>query len=136
MFDKELMRQLRTIPTENRAEWFAERDKLEALADEMTRLNVNDMVQKYGVARVMRVLAAKSSAIRKIMMLRRLRWRTGFRPSALAGILRYGSAQLFTESMFKTCSTSTQNSAKHNPPDDGLRHRPKRPMGVAGAMTP
>ncbi|CDC28384.1 unknown [Faecalibacterium sp. CAG:82] len=58
MFDKELMRQLRTIPTENRAEWFAERDKLEALADEMTRLNVNDMVQKYGVARVMRVLAA------------------------------------------------------------------------------
>jgi len=36
MFDKELMRQLRTIPTEN----------------------VNDMVQKYGVARVMRVLAA------------------------------------------------------------------------------
>ena len=41
MFDKELMRQLRTIPTENRAEWFAERDKLDALADEMTRLNVN-----------------------------------------------------------------------------------------------
>lgn len=24
----------------------------------------------------------------------------------------------------------------NNPPDDGLRHRPKRPMGVAGAMTP
>lgn len=28
MFDKELMKQLATIPAENRAEWFAERDKL------------------------------------------------------------------------------------------------------------
>ena len=58
MFDKELMKQLATIPAENRAEWFAERDKLSALAKEMNRLNVDDMVKKYGVARVMRVLAA------------------------------------------------------------------------------
>lgn len=35
MFDKELMKQLATIPAENRAEWFAERDKLHALAAEM-----------------------------------------------------------------------------------------------------
>lgn len=58
MFDKELMKQLASIPTQNRAEWFAERDKLEALASEMTRLNVKDMVSKYGIARVLRVLAA------------------------------------------------------------------------------
>lgn len=58
MFDKELMKQLATIPAENRAGWFAERDKLSALAKEMNRLNVDDMVKKYGVARVMRVLAA------------------------------------------------------------------------------
>lgn len=58
MFDKELMKQLATIPTQNRAEWFAERDKLETLAGEMTRLNVKDMVSKYGIARVLRVLAA------------------------------------------------------------------------------
>ena len=58
MFDKELMKQLATIPAENRAEWFAERDKLSALAKEMTRLNAADMVNKYGIARVIRVLAA------------------------------------------------------------------------------
>ena len=58
MFDKELMKQLATIPTQNREEWFAERDKLEALAVEMTRINAKDMVQKYGIARVLRVLAA------------------------------------------------------------------------------
>ena len=58
MFDKELMKHLTTIPAENRAEWFAERDKLSALAKEMDRLNVDDMVKKYGVARVIRVLAA------------------------------------------------------------------------------
>lgn len=58
MFDKELMKQLATISAENRAEWFAERDKLSALAKEMNRLNVDDMVKKYGVARVIRVLAA------------------------------------------------------------------------------
>jgi hypothetical protein len=58
MFDKELMKQLATIPTQNREEWFAERDKLETLAVEMTRINAKDMVQKYGIARVRRVLAA------------------------------------------------------------------------------
>lgn len=58
MFDKELMKQLATIPAENRVEWFAERDKLSALAKEMDRLNVDAMVKKYGVARVIRVLAA------------------------------------------------------------------------------
>lgn len=58
MFDKELMKQLATIPTQNREEWFAERDKLETLAVEMTRINAKDMVQKYGIARVLRVLAA------------------------------------------------------------------------------
>lgn len=58
MFDKELMKQLATIPAENRAEWFAERDKLRALAAEMDRLNADEMVMKYGVARVIRVLAA------------------------------------------------------------------------------
>lgn len=58
MFDKELMKQLATIPTQNRTEWFAERDKLEALASEMTRLNVKEMISKYGIARVLRVLAA------------------------------------------------------------------------------
>ena len=52
MFDKELMKQLATIPTQNREEWFAERDKLETLAVEMTRINAKDMVQKYGIARV------------------------------------------------------------------------------------
>ena len=58
MFDKELMKQLATIPVENRAEWFAERDKLRALAGEMDRFNTDEMVMKYGVARVIRVLAA------------------------------------------------------------------------------
>lgn len=58
MFDKELMKQLTTIPVQNREEWFAERDKLETLAVEMTRINAKDMVQKYGIARVLRVLAA------------------------------------------------------------------------------
>lgn len=58
MFDRELMRQLATIPAEDRAGWRAEREKLEALAGEMTRLNVREMVPKYGVARVLRVLAA------------------------------------------------------------------------------
>lgn len=58
MFDRELMNQLATIPAENRAEWFAERDKLSALAKDMNRLNVDNMVKKYGVARVIRVLAA------------------------------------------------------------------------------
>lgn len=58
MFDKELMNQLATIPAENRAEWFAERDKLSALAKELNRLNVDNMVKKYGVARVIRVLSA------------------------------------------------------------------------------
>lgn len=58
MFDRELMNQLATIPAENRAEWFAERDKLSALAKEMNRLNIDNMVKKYGVARVIRVLAA------------------------------------------------------------------------------
>ena len=58
MFDCDLMKQLATIPAENRAEWFAERDKLSALAKEMDRLNADDMVKKYGVARVIRVLAA------------------------------------------------------------------------------
>lgn len=57
MFDCDLMKQLATIPAENRAEWFAERDKLSALAKEMNRLNADDMVKKYGVARVIRVLA-------------------------------------------------------------------------------
>lgn len=36
MFDKELMKQLTTIPAEDRAKWFEERDKLETLAVEMT----------------------------------------------------------------------------------------------------
>lgn len=58
MFDRELMRQLATIPAEDRAGWKEEREKLEALADEMTRLNVREMIPKYGVARVLRVLAA------------------------------------------------------------------------------
>lgn len=58
MFDRELMRQLATIPAEDRAGWKEEREKLEALAGEMTRLNVREMVPKYGVARVLRVLAA------------------------------------------------------------------------------
>ena len=58
MFDKELMKQLATIPAESRAEWIAERKKLEALAGEMTRLNVEEMIPKYGIARVLRVLAA------------------------------------------------------------------------------
>ena len=51
-------RHRKTLPAENRVEWFAERDKLSALAKEMDRLNVDDMVKKYGVARVIRVLAA------------------------------------------------------------------------------
>ena len=46
MFDKELMKQLTTIPAEDRAKWFEERDKLEQLASEMNRLNVKEMVQK------------------------------------------------------------------------------------------
>lgn len=50
MFDRELMRQLATIPSEDRAGWIAERKKLEALAEEM--------IPKYGIARVLRVLAA------------------------------------------------------------------------------
>lgn len=58
MFDKELMKQLATIPAESRAEWIVERKKLEALAGEMTRLNVEEMIPKYGIARVLRVLAA------------------------------------------------------------------------------
>lgn len=58
MFDKELMKQLATIPAESRAEWIAERKKLEALAGEMTRLNVEEMIPKYGIACVLRVLAA------------------------------------------------------------------------------
>lgn len=58
MFDRDLMKQLATIPAENRTEWFAERDKLSALVKEMDRLNADDMVKKYGVARVIRVLAA------------------------------------------------------------------------------
>lgn len=58
MFDKELMKQLTTIPAEDRAKWFEERDKLEQLASEMNRLNVKEMVQKYGIVRVIRVLAA------------------------------------------------------------------------------
>ena len=58
MFDKELMKQLATIPAESRAEWIAERKKLEALAGETTRLNVEEMIPKYGIARVLRVLAA------------------------------------------------------------------------------
>ena len=58
MFDKELMKQLATIPAESRAEWIAERKNLEALAGEMTRLNVEEMIPKYGIARVLRVLAA------------------------------------------------------------------------------
>lgn len=58
MFDKELTKQLATIPAESRAEWIAERKKLEALAGEMTRLNVEEMIPKYGIARVLRVLAA------------------------------------------------------------------------------
>lgn len=58
MFDRELMRQLATIPAESRAQWREERDKLEQLASEMTRLNVQEMVPKYGIARVIRVLAA------------------------------------------------------------------------------
>ena len=51
MFDKELMKQLTTIPAEDRAKWFEERDKLEQLASEMNRLNVKEMVPKYGIAR-------------------------------------------------------------------------------------
>lgn len=58
MFDKGLMKQLATIPAESRAEWIAERKNLEALAGEMTRLNVEEMIPKYGIARVLRVLAA------------------------------------------------------------------------------
>lgn len=58
MFDRELMRQLATIPTENRERWFSEKKKLEALAAEMTRMNIQEMVPKYGIARVIRVLAA------------------------------------------------------------------------------
>lgn len=58
MFDRELMRQLATIPTENREQWFSEKKKLEALASEMTRMNIQEMVPKYGIARVIRVLAA------------------------------------------------------------------------------
>lgn len=58
MFDRELMRQLATIPTENREQWFSEKKKLEALAAEMTRMNIQEMVPKYGIARVIRVLAA------------------------------------------------------------------------------
>lgn len=58
MFDKELMKQLTTIPAEDRAKWFEERDKLEQLASEMNRLNVKEMVPKYGIVRVIRVLAA------------------------------------------------------------------------------
>lgn len=58
MFDRDLMKQLATIPAENRAEWFVERDKLSALAKEMNRLNADDMVKKYGIARVIRILAA------------------------------------------------------------------------------
>lgn len=58
MFDRELMCQLATIPTENRERWFSEKKKLEALAAEMTRMNIQEMVPKYGIARVIRVLAA------------------------------------------------------------------------------
>lgn len=58
MFDRELMRQLATIPAEDRVGWIEERKKLEALAGEMTRLNVEEMISKYGIARVLRVLAA------------------------------------------------------------------------------
>lgn len=58
MFDRELMSQLATIPTENRERWFSEKKKLEALAAEMTRMNIQEMVPKYGIARVIRVLAA------------------------------------------------------------------------------
>lgn len=58
MFDRELMRQLATIPTENREQWFSEKKKLETLAAEMTRMNIQEMVPKYGIARVIRVLAA------------------------------------------------------------------------------
>lgn len=61
MFDKELMKQLATIPAESRAEWIAERKNLEALAGEMTRLNVEEMIPKYGIARVLRVLAETRS---------------------------------------------------------------------------
>lgn len=58
MFDRDLMKQLATIPAENRAEYFEELHKLRALAKEMDRLNADEMVMKYGVARVIRVLAA------------------------------------------------------------------------------
>ncbi len=58
MFDKELIRQLASIPSEDRASWTAEREKLESLASEMNRFNVKEMVTKYGIARVLRVLAA------------------------------------------------------------------------------
>ena len=46
MFDKELMKQLTTIPAEDRAKWFEERDKLETLADEMLRINAKEKEQK------------------------------------------------------------------------------------------
>ena len=58
MFDKELMKQVATIPTSEKKRWFAERPLLEECASRMTRLNVNEMIREFGVARVMRVLAA------------------------------------------------------------------------------
>lgn len=73
MFDRELMHQLATIPAEDRVGWIAERKKLEALAGEMTRLNVEEMIPKYGIARVLRVLAARSAGAAHSPSCRRLR---------------------------------------------------------------
>lgn len=66
MFDRELMRQLATIPAEDRVGWIEERKKLEALAGEMTRLNVEEMIPKYGIARVLRA-GASPDMIRAVL---------------------------------------------------------------------
>ena len=111
MFDKELMKQLATIPTQNRKEWFAERDKLETLAVEMTRINAKDMVQKYGIARVLRVLAATIKQNPKDYMRMWWKWPDGCRPSGRVGMRRCGSAQPSTGHTSKTCFASMRTCA-------------------------
>lgn len=110
MFDKELMKQLATIPTQNREEWFAERDKLETLAVEMTRINAKDMVQKYGIARVLRVLAATIKQNPKDYDADVVEM-AGWVPSGRVGMRRCGSAQPSTGHTSKTCFASMRTCA-------------------------
>ena len=113
MFDKELMKQLATIPAESRAEWIAERKNLEALAGEMTRLNVEEMIPKYGIARVLRVLAAtiKQSPMEYDSDV--VTMAIGFLPSGLAETRSCGSAQPSTGHTSRTCFASMRTSGSY-----------------------